>query len=213
MRSSLGPINLIMQLRKHGIHDMRVLRAMELIARDKFVDAAFLDQAYDDNALPIACGQTISQPYIVAYMTQQLGVERADTVLEVGTGSGYQSAVLSHLCKQLYSIERFRELQRAASATLSNLGIANVTTIIGDGWLGWPPNAPYDRIIVTAAAPELPAALLAQLKVGGRMVLPLGETRETQFIVKIDKTAEGLEQEKLIPVRFVPLVKGRVKRH
>ena len=212
MRSSLGQINLIMQLRKHGIHDMRVLRAMELIARDKFVDAAFLDQAYDDNALPIACGQTISQPYIVAYMTQQLGVERADTVLEVGTGSGYQSAVLSHLCKQLYSIERFRELQRAASATLSNLGIANVTTIIGDGWLGWPPNAPYDRIIVTAAAPELPAALFAQLKVGGRMVLPLGETRETQLIVQIDKTDEGLKQEKLIQVRFVPLVKGRVKR-
>ena len=201
-----------MQLRKHGIHDMRVLRAMELTARDKFVDAAFLDQAYDDNALPIACGQTISQPYIVAFMTQQLGVERDDTVLEVGTGSGYQSAILSHLCKQLYSIERFRELQMAASATLNNLGIANVTTIIGDGWLGWPPNAPYDRIIVTAAAPELPAALLAQLKVGGRMVLPLGKTRETQLIVQIDKTDKGLEQEQLIPVRFVPLVKGRVKR-
>jgi len=212
MSSSLGQINLIMQLRKHGIQDMRVLRAMELIAREQFVDAAFLDQAYADSALPIACGQTISQPYVVAYMTQQLGVERDDIVLEVGTGSGYQTAILSHLCKHVYSIERYRQLQINASATLKKIGVSNVTTIIGDGWLGWPPNAPYPRIIVTAAAPEPPEVLLAQLKVGGRMILPLGETRETQFITRIDKTDDGLEQKKLIPVRFVPLVKGRVKR-
>ena len=212
MSSSLEQINLIMQLRKHGIHDTRVLRAMELVPREVFVDEAFVDQAYADSALPIACGQTISQPYIVAYMSEQLGVERDDIVLEVGTGSGYQSAILSHLCKHVYSIERYKELQKTAEANLKKLGITNVTTIIGDGWLGWPPHAPYDRIIVTAAAPESPQALLEQLKTGGRMILPLGETRETQFITLIDKTEDALEHKELLPVRFVPLVKGRVKR-
>ncbi|MFQ5626981.1 MAG: protein-L-isoaspartate(D-aspartate) O-methyltransferase, partial [Methyloligellaceae bacterium] len=172
----------------------------------------FVDQAYADSALPIACGQTISQPYVVAYMSEQLGAERDDIVLEVGTGSGYQSAILSHLCKHVYTIERYKELQKNASANLNKLGISNVTTIIGDGWLGWPPHAPYDRIIVTAAAPEPPEALLEQLKAGGRMILPLGETRETQFITLIDKTEDALEHKELLPVRFVPLVKGRVKR-
>jgi protein-L-isoaspartate(D-aspartate) O-methyltransferase len=212
MGSSLEQISLIMQLRKHGIHDTRVLRAMELVPREKFVEEAFIDQAYADTALPIACGQTISQPYIVAFMTQSLGPEPADSVLEIGTGSGYQSAVLSHLCRQVFTIERYKELQKGASKQFNKLGISNVTTIIGDGWIGWPPNAPYDRIIVTAAAPEAPEALLDQLKTGGRMVIPLGETRETQHLVQIDKTGDGLEQKELLPVRFVPLVKGRVKR-
>ena len=212
MGNSLELINLIMQLRKHGIHDTRVLRAMELVPREKFVEEAFIDQAYADTALPLACGQTISQPYIVAYMTQSLGVEPGDTVLEIGTGSGYQAAVLSHLCRQVYTIERYKELQKSASKQFEKLGITNVTTIIGDGWIGWPPQAPYDRIIITAAAPEAPEALLEQLKVGGRMIIPLGETRETQFLVQIDKTEEGLERKELLAVRFVPLVKGRVKR-
>lgn len=212
MGSSLEQISLIMQLRKHGIHDTRVLRAMELVPREEFVEDAFIDQAYDDTALPIACGQTISQPYIVAYMTQTLGPELGDTVLEIGTGSGYQAAVLSHLCRQVLTIERYKELQKSASKQFAKLDISNVTTIIGDGWIGWPPNAPYDRIIVTAAAPEAPVALLDQLKVGGRMVMPLGETRESQQLVTIDKTNDGPKQQQVMPVRFVPLVKGRVKR-
>ena len=145
-------------------------------------------------------------------MTQNLAPEPSDTVLEVGTGSGYQAAVLSHLCRQVHTIERYKELQKSASKQFDKLAINNVTTIIGDGWIGWPPRAPYDRIIVTAAAPEAPEALLEQLKAGGRMILPLGETRETQHLVSIDKTGDGLEQKELLPVRFVPLVKGRVKR-
>jgi protein-L-isoaspartate(D-aspartate) O-methyltransferase len=212
MGSSLELINLIMQLRKHGINDTRVLRAMELVPREAFVEEAFIDQAYADTALPLACGQTISQPYIVAYMTQSLGPEPGDTVLEIGTGSGYQAAVLSHLCRQVLTIERYKDLQKGASKQFKKLGIDNIITIIGDGWLGWPPQAPYDRIIVTAAAPEAPEALLEQLKVGGRMVLPLGETRETQHLVLIEKTKDGMEHKELLPVRFVPLVKGRVKR-
>ena len=212
MSSSLEQINLIMHLRKQGIHDTRVLRAMELMPRVSFVAEAFVEQAYEDSALPIACGQTISQPFIVAYMTQMLGVEPDDNVLEIGTGSGYQTAVLSHLCHHVYTIERYKELQKSASKQFEKLGIRNVTTIIGDGWLGWPPQAPFDRIIVTAAAPAVPDALLEQLKVGGRMILPLGETRETQFLTQIDKREDGIEQTDLIPVRFVPLMKGRVKR-
>ena len=212
MSSSLEQISLIMYLRKQSIHDTRVLRAIELVPRVAFVEEAFIDQAYEDSALPIACGQTISQPFIVAYMTQKLAVEPGDKVLEIGTGSGYQAAVLSHLCRHVYTIERYKDLQKGASKQFEKIGIKNVTTIIGDGWLGWPPQAPFDRIIVTAAAPSIPDALLDQLKVGGRMILPLGETRETQFLTQIDKTEEGIEQTELISVRFVPLVKGRVKR-
>lgn len=212
MPGSMQRIGLIMQLRKRGISDTRVLRAMELVPREQFVDPAFFDQAYDDNALPIDCGQTISQPYVVAHMTEKLALESTHKVLEVGTGSGYQAAVLSHLCKHVYTIERYRELQNSADRRFRLLGITNVTTIIGDGWLGWPPKAPYDRIIVTAAAPEAPEALIEQLAPGGRMIIPLGQTRETQFITQIDKQDDGIEARELLPVRFVPLVKGRVKR-
>jgi protein-L-isoaspartate(D-aspartate) O-methyltransferase len=130
-------------------------------------------------------------------------------VLEIGTGSGYQAAVLSHLCRRVYTVERWRELQKAAERRLTALGITNVSTIIGDGWLGWPPQAPFDRIIVTAAAKEAPQALLEQLKVGGRMIVPLGESRETQNLVQIDKTESDLTKTNLLPVRFVPLVHGR----
>lgn len=212
MGSSLELITLIMQLRKHGIHDTRVLRAMELVAREQFVDDAFADQAYADTALPIACGQTISQPYIVAYMTEKLAPEPGDKVLEIGTGSGYQAAILSQLCDHVWTIERYKDLEKKAKKNFAKLDIGNITTVIGDGWIGWPPEAPYDRIIVTAAAPEPPDALLEQLKVGGRLVLPVGETREAQTLVQIDKTDDGLTQTDLLPVRFVPLVKGRVKK-
>src|SRR5581483_9641760 len=194
------PIELIMQLRQRGIRDHAVLRAMELVPRDLFVDPAFEDHAYKDIALPIDCGQTISQPYVVAFMTE---------VLELGTGSGYQAAVLSHLCRRVYTIERWRELQKAADRRFAELGITNVTTIIGDGWLGWPPQAPFDRIIVTAAAPEAPLALIDQLKMGGRMIIPLGETRDAQQLVQIDKNEAGISETPLLPVRFVPLVHGR----
>lgn len=205
-------IGLIMQLRKRGIADTRVLRAVELVPRDMFVEPAFVDQAYEDTALPIECGQTISQPYVVAYMTEKLAPQATDTVLEIGTGSGYQAAVLSHLCRWVYTVERYRELQKLADKRFKALGITNVTTIIGDGWLGWPPKAPYERIIVTAAAETAPQALIDQLALGGRMIIPLGPTRDTQFLTEVRKGEEGFETQELLPVRFVPLVKGRVSR-
>ena len=212
MASAQDQVSLIMQLRRRGIRDSKVLRAIESVPRELFVDEAFVDHAYQDIALPIECGQTISQPFVVAFMTEKLALEPTHKVLEVGTGSGYQAAVLSHLCRRVYTVERWRELQKAAEERLARLKINNVTTIIGDGWLGWPPQAPFDRIIVTAAALDAPAALLDQLKEGGRMIIPLGETRDSQSLVQIDKTEEGLVEKPLLPVRFVPLVHGRVKR-
>jgi protein-L-isoaspartate(D-aspartate) O-methyltransferase len=212
MASAQDQIGLIMQLRRRGIRDTNVLRAIERVPRELFVDPAFADHAYQDIALPIECGQTISQPYVVAYMTEQLGLDLRHKVLEVGTGSGYQAAVLSHLCRRLYTVERWRELQKAAERRFGELNITNITTIIGDGWLGWPPQAPFDRIIVTAAAREAPAKLVEQLKVGGRMIIPLGDSRDAQQLVAIDKTDAGITEKTLLPVRFVPLVQGRVKR-
>ena len=211
MASAPDQISLIMQLRRRGIRDTKVLRAIELVPRERFVDPAFVDHAYQDIALPIDCGQTISQPYVVAFMTEALELHEQHKVLEIGTGSGYQAAVLSHLCRRVYSVERWRELQKAAEDRLAELGIANVTTIIGDGWLGWPPQAPFDRIVVTAAAAEPPKALVDQLKVGGRMIIPLGETRDAQSLVQIDKSEGGVISKTLLPVRFVPLMRGRVK--
>jgi protein-L-isoaspartate(D-aspartate) O-methyltransferase len=209
MASAHEQIELIMQLRRRGIRDNKVLRAIELVPRELFVDPAFEDHAYKDIALPIECGQTISQPYVVAFMTEHLDLDERHKVLEIGTGSGYQAAVLSHLCRRVYTVERWRELQKAAERRFERLGIANVTTIIGDGWLGWPPQAPFDRIIVTAAAAEAPPALIDQLKMGGRMIIPLGQTRDTQMLVQIDKSEAGISEIELLPVRFVPLVHGR----
>ncbi len=209
MASAQDQIGLIMQLRRRGIRDTKVLRAIEWVPRDLFVDEAFADHAHQDIALPIECGQTISQPYVVAFMTEHLELAERHRVLEIGTGSGYQAAVLSHLCRHVYTVERWRELQKAAERRLAKLNITNVTTIIGDGWLGWPPQAPFDRIIVTAAADEAPPALIDQLAMGGRMIIPLGETRDTQQLVEIDKTETGISETKLLPVRFVPLVHGR----
>ena len=209
MVSAQDQIGLIMQLRRRGIRDNNVLRAIERVPRDLFVDPEWADYAYRDEPLPIACGQTISQPFVVAFMTERLELDERHKVLEVGTGSGYQAAVLSHLCRRVYTVERWRELQKAAERRFARLGITNVTTIIGDGWLGWPPQAPFDRIIVTAAAHEPPPALIDQLKDGGRMIIPLGETRDAQQLVQIDKNGAALAETPLLPVRFVPLVHGR----
>lgn len=211
MASEPDQIGLIMQLRRRGIRDTRVLRAIELVPRELFVDPAFAGHAYQDIALPIDCGQTISQPYVVAFMTEKLELDERHKILEIGTGSGYQAAVLSHLCRRVYTVERWRELQKAAEKRFAKLGITNVTTIIGDGWIGWPPQAPYDRIIVTAAAAEAPKALVDQLKPGGRMIIPLGSTRDTQALVQIDRAEDGITKQSLLPVRFVPLLHGRVK--
>ena len=211
MASAPDQIGLIMQLRRRGIRDTGVLRAIERVPRELFVDPAFAGHAYQDIALPIECGQTISQPYVVAFMTEKLELDRNHKVLEIGTGSGYQAAVLSHLCRRVYTVERWRELQKSADRRLAALGITNVTAIIGDGWLGWPPQAPFDRIIVTAAAAEAPKALVEQLKVGGRMIIPLGEDRDRQSLVLIEKSADGLTESSVLPVRFVPLMRGRVK--
>jgi protein-L-isoaspartate(D-aspartate) O-methyltransferase len=198
-------------LRRRGISDQAVLRAMDEIPREHFVSAELVESAYADQALPIACGQTISQPYVVAYMTEQLDVEPQHHVLEVGTGSGYQAAVLSRLARDVVSIERYRTLADTARERLETLGLTNVTIVAGDGLAGAPAQAPFDRIIVTAAAEEVPEALVAQLADGGKMVLPLGPRDGTQHLVKLTKTAQGLSRQKLIAVRFVPLLPGQAR--
>jgi len=198
-------------LRQRGISDQAVLRAMDEVPRQHFVTAELTDSAYADRALPIACGQTISQPYVVAYMTEQLDVEPLHCVLEVGTGSGYQAAILSRLVREVVSVERYRTLADTARERLKTLGYSNVTVIAGDGFAGAPERAPFDRIIVTAAAEEVPDALVAQLGEGGKMVLPLGPRNGTQHIVKLSKTAGGLTRQNLIAVRFVPLLHGQAR--
>jgi protein-L-isoaspartate(D-aspartate) O-methyltransferase len=199
-------------LRRRGISDQAVLRAMDEVPREYFVAAEFADSAYADQALPIACGQTISQPYVVAYMTEQLEVEPQHRILEVGTGSGYQAAILSRMVREVVSIERYRTLGNLARDRLTTLGYTNVTILNGDGFAGAPEQAPFDRIIVTAAAEEVPEALVGQLADAGKMVLPLGPRHGPQYIVKISKTPSGeLEQEELIAVRFVPLLPGQAR--
>ena len=198
-------------LRRRGISDQAVLRAMDEVPREHFVSTELVDSAYADQALPIACGQTISQPYVVAYMTEQLEVEPQHHVLEVGTGSGYQAAVLSRLARDVVSVERYRTLADTARERLKTLGFTNVTIIAGDGFAGVPAQAPFDRIIVTAAADEVPEALVAQLAEGGKMMLPLGPRDGTQHLVKLTKTVQGLSRQNLIAVRFVPLLPGQAR--
>jgi protein-L-isoaspartate(D-aspartate) O-methyltransferase len=198
-------------LRRRGISDQAVLRGMDEVPREHFVSADLVDNAYADQALPIACGQTISQPYVVAYMTEQLDVERQHHVLEVGTGSGYQTAVLSRLARDVVSVERYRTLADTARERLRTLGFTNVAIVAGDGFAGVPAQAPFDRIMVTAAAQEAPEALVAQLAEGGKMVLPLGPRDGTQHLVKLTKTAQGLSRQSLIAVRFVPLLPGQAR--
>jgi len=201
----------LLSLRRRGIGDAAVLRAMDEVRREEFVAEAQTDAAYADQALPIACGQTISQPYVVAYMTEQLGVAPQHKVLEVGTGSGYQAAVLAHLAAEVVTVERYRTLADRARERLARLGLTNVTVVHGDGLIGVPDYAPYDRILVTAAAEHIPEVLVDQLVEGGVMVLPLGPHGEAQRVVKLTKTAAGVEREDLIWVRFVPLLAGQAR--
>ncbi len=208
----VGRMEFQLALRRRGISDQAVLRAMDEVPREYFVTAEFADNAYADQALPIACGQTISQPYVVAYMTEQLEVEPQHRVLEVGTGSGYQTAILSRLAGEVVSIERYRTLADAARERIKTLGYANITVRAGDGMAGAPDRAPFDRIIVTAAAEEIPPTLLDQLVVDGTMVLPVGPRHGAQHIMKVRKRADGkVSSEKLIAVRFVPLLPGQAR--
>jgi protein-L-isoaspartate(D-aspartate) O-methyltransferase len=198
-------------LRRRGISDQAVLRAMDEVPREHFVESDFTDVAYGDHALPIACGQTISQPYVVAYMSEQLGVRPNHRVLEIGTGSGYQAAVLSRLAREVVSVERYRTLAETARMRLKTLGYDNVEIVVGDGFEGAPKRAPFDRIMVTAAAESIPEALVAQLADDGVLLLPLGPHGGAQDLVKLTKTAEGMTRTDLIAVRFVPLLPGKAR--
>ena len=195
-------------LRSNGVTDTRVLQAMEAVDRGLFVRGVFAERAYDDTPLPIACGQTISQPSVVGLMTQALNVSPRDKVLEVGTGSGYQAAILSHLARRVYTIDRYRRLVREAEAVFAALDLTNITAIVGDGSFGLPEQAPFDRIIITAAAEDPPGPLLAQLRIGGIMVVPVGQSDAVQSLIKVTRTADGYDYEELRPVRFVPLIEG-----
>jgi protein-L-isoaspartate(D-aspartate) O-methyltransferase len=201
-------MRLVFALRARGVLDRDVLQAMEETPREAFLEGIFQARAYEDTPLPIACGQTISQPSVVGLMTQALAVNRRCKVLEIGAGSGYQAAVLSRLARRVYTIERHRALAQAARRTLERLDRTNVTVIHGDGALGLPEQAPFDRILVTAAAEDPPRLLLEQLRVGGIMVLPVGQSADVQTLLKITRTEQGLDYADLAAVRFVPLVEG-----
>ncbi|HEY8203766.1 MAG TPA: protein-L-isoaspartate(D-aspartate) O-methyltransferase [Pyrinomonadaceae bacterium] len=198
---------MVERLRDHyGIRDQKVLDAMRFVPRHFFVTEALRGRAYDDNALPIDFNQTISQPYIVARMTELLELDKRSRVLEIGAGSGYQTAVLAQLASQVYSIERIGELAREAQARIRALGIYNATVKAFDGTLGWNAHAPYDAILVAAGGPAIPEPLVAQLKVGGRLVVPIGETRESQRLVRVLKTETGGKIEEHGLCQFVPLI-------
>lgn len=199
----------LFQLRSKGVTDKRVLRAMEGVDRGTFVKGHFAGRAYDDMPLPIACGQTISQPSVVGLMTQALGVQPRDTVLEIGTGSGYQAAILSQLARRVYTIDRYRNLTREAEILYTRLGLSNITVLTGDGSFGLPEQGPFDRMLVTAAAEDPPGPLLAQLRPGGIMVVPVGQSDTVQQLIRVRRTeAGGYDYDELSPVRFVPLVEG-----
>ena len=197
------------QIAARDVTDRRVLDAMRKVERHRFVPASLVARAYDDSPLPIGYEQTISQPYVVAYMSEALGVARQHKVLEIGTGSGYQAAVLGELARTVYTIEIVKELAQQAGATLKALGYANVHVRAGDGYAGWPEQAPFDRIMVTAAPEEIPRPLLDQLAPGGRLVIPVGAQGETQWLTIVDKTATGVVQRRALPVRFVPFTRAR----
>ena len=202
-------IRLIMELRRQGLADTAVLAAIERIPRETFVPPTFHDQAYEDRALPIGHGQTVSQPAVVAVMTQALGVTRQMKVLEIGTGSGYQAAVLSRLCRRLYTVERIAPLLEEAEARFAALRLHNITTRLVDGQVGWPEQAPFTRIIATAVAAEVPSLLADQLaESGGCMVLPIGVRGRPQQLLRITRSPEGFHEEPLGEVRFVPLLDG-----
>jgi protein-L-isoaspartate(D-aspartate) O-methyltransferase len=195
-------------LRSKGVTDSRVLSAMEKIDRGPFIRGYFADRAYEDMPLPIACGQTISQPSVVGLMTQALKINPRDKVLEVGTGSGYQAAILSLLARRVYTVDRHKRLVSEANDIFRALDLNNITAFTADGSFGLPDQAPFDRILVTAAAEDPPGPLLAQLKIGGIMVVPVGQSDAVQSLIRVLRTPEGFEYDELRPVRFVPLVEG-----
>ena len=195
-------------LRSRGVTDARVLTAMEQVDRAIFVKGLFNSRAYEDMPLPISCGQTISQPSVVGLMTQALEVQPRDKVLEVGTGSGYQAAILARLARRVYTVDRFRRLVAEAQAIFDRLGITNITAFTADGSHGLPEQAPFDRILVTAAAEDPPGPLLSQLRVGGVMVLPVGQSDAVQSLIRVRRTEDGFDYEELRQVRFVPLLEG-----
>jgi len=198
-------------LRSKGVIDSRVLSVMERIDRGHFVSGVFSARVYEDMPLPIACGQTISQPSVVGLMTQALKVGPRDKVLEVGTGSGYQAAILSQLARRVYTVERHRPLVREATRLFQDLDLSNITPILADGSHGLPDQAPFDRIIVTAAAEDPPGTLLSQLKPGGIMIVPVGQSDTVQSLIRVTRTETGFDYDDLRSVRFVPLVDGMGK--
>jgi len=203
-------IRLLMKLRLNGIHNTAVLSAMENVPRELFVEDAFREHAYDDTALPISCGQTLSQPTVVAWMTAALDVEPRMRVLEIGTGSGYQATILARLARRVYTIERHRDLLAQAQARFDELRLTNIVTKCGDGSQGWKETAPFERIIVTAAAKEIPSALLEQLAPGGVMVLPVGHSVADQILLRVRKADDGaISVQHMMNVRFVPLVEDK----
>ncbi|WP_456389322.1 protein-L-isoaspartate(D-aspartate) O-methyltransferase [Profundibacter sp.] len=208
MKHAERKMQFLFALRSKGVTDARVLSAMEEIDRGHFVKGLFENRTYEDMPLPIACGQTISQPSVVGLMTQALKVQPRDKVLEVGTGSGYQAAILSQLARRVYTVDRFSRLVREASAVFRKLDLSNVTAFTADGSHGLPDQAPFDRIIVTAAAEDTPGPLLAQLKIGGIMVLPVGQGQTVQTLIKVVRTETGYDYDEIRPVRFVPLLEG-----
>ena len=205
-------LRLLMELRRAGIGDTRVLGAIERTPREKFVPLSFEDRAYENVALPIGNGQTVSQPYVVALMTEKLELGERQTVLEIGTGSGYQTAILASLCRRVFSIERHRELLRDAERRFEELRLRNIVCRFGDGTKGWPEQAPYDRVIVTAAAPAVPSTLVDGLAPGGVLVAPVGEDHRDQQLVRIRRNDDRFSTEDLGLVRFVPLVAGLPRR-
>ena len=195
------------QIIKRGIEDQRVLDVMKVVERHKFVPERYSESAYKDGPLPIGYGQTISQPFIVAFMTENLKLKSSHKVLEIGTGSGYQAAVLSELCDHVYTIEIVNALANESTERLEKLGYKNITVLSGDGYKGWPEEAPFDRIMVTAAPEEIPELLIEQLAEGGIMVIPVGKQYEIQYLWVITKEVGGqIKKEKILPVRFVPMV-------
>ena len=209
IRSPEQSMQLLFALRSAGVTEPRVLHAMERTDRAHFLRGLFAERAHEDVPLPIPCGQTISQPSVVGLMTQALDIQPRDKVLEIGTGSGYQAAILSLLARRVYSVDRWRPLVQQAREVFERLGLHNITALVGDGSHGLPDQAPFDRILVTAAAEDPPGPLLAQLRIGGIMVLPVGQSDTVQTLLRVTRTAEkGFDYDELRPVRFVPLVEG-----
>ena len=201
---------LMLKLRQIGISSKEILGCIESLDRSDFVSKSFLDRCLEDIALPIDCGQTISQPSLVALMTQQLEIPQRSKVLEIGTGSGYQTAILARLSSRVYSIERYKKLVDIAKRRLENLNISNVIIILKDGFFGYSHQAPFDRIIITAAVEEIPSLVVDQLKIGGIMIVPVGLPNQKQSLLKVVKTEKGLDIKELMSVRFVQMKEGLV---